>query len=388
MTLFAQGTLVVTVQTANGVPAADAQVRVSAGAGLASDTLFAVTGANGTVVIDHVIIGNFSVRADSGNLSGPPRIARGKRAEARGRPPPGDRKHRRHCQSAQRRAGYGSTVTIGNGFRRSNRRDRQRWHFPRRQPRVRQLHARRLRRAEPPSCARQRSDRARIAKSGGADEHEVRRPRKRQRPRFESRRIERERPRRAGAQPEPRIRWLPSGDNDERRRVLFGGRHPGWQLHRQRRESRTLQLRGEATGTIQQDGSSPTIDILLQSNLINLPVTKWDANNFTFDLQPDGSVLYGSGNVFTGVYAGKTWGGAELDVINGGVSTRFTGANIGTVEEKTREVVVHQDDVGGVSVTRKVFVPAWLFRAIPGDRLESVTVADHRGTAGHEPHPG
>jgi len=68
-----------------------------------------------------------------------------------------------------------------------------------------------------------------------------------------------------------------------------------------------LQLRGEATGTIQQDGSSPTIDILLQSNLINLPVTKWTPTTSRLTCQPDGSGLYGR-QLFTGVYAGKTWG--------------------------------------------------------------------------------
>src|SRR6185503_18589845 len=96
---------------------------------------------------------------------------------------------------------------------------------------------------------------------------------------------------------------------------------------------------------------------LLQSNLIDLPVTKWDANNFTFDLQRDASVLNGTSNVFTGLYAGKTWGGLQLDVITGGTAARFTGASIGTVEDKNREIAVHQDNLAGLSVTRKVFVP-------------------------------
>ncbi len=346
------------MQTANGVPAANAQVRVSAGAGLASDTLFAVTGANGTVVVDHVIIGNFSVRADSGNLSG---TTTGSLAANEQKPVVV------HLQATASIAGIvrapndapvtEGTVTIGNGsagvtvaigsdgtFRADNlvfgsytlaaydAQNRLRAHVD--DPIVL---------ASPNQVAQTSmkfvglgSVSGRVLNPDGSSASGL------------------------GVQ----VRSL----NPE-----FGGFRPATTTNAGGFYSAAdipvgsftvsvanpvLQLRGEATGTIQQDGSSPTIDILLQSNLINLPVSKWDANNFTFDLQPDGSVLYGSGNVFTGVYAGKTWGGAQLDVINGGVSTRFTGANIGTVEEKTREVVVHQDDVGGVSVTRKVFVPA------------------------------
>ena len=48
----------------------------------------------------------------------------------------------------------------------------------------------------------------------------------------------------------------------------------------------------------------------------------------------------------------------QLDVIASGIATRFAGATFGTVEDKSREVAIHQDNVGGLSVTRKVFVPA------------------------------
>jgi hypothetical protein len=119
-----------------------------------------------------------------------------------------------------------------------------------------------------------------------------------------------------------------------------------------------LHLRGEATGTIHDDGEVPTIDILLQNNLVDLPLTKWDANNFTFDLQKDASILRGTNNVFVGPDAGQPFGGMHLDVIAQGTATRFTGANFGSVEDKSREVAVHQDNVGGLSVTRKVFVPS------------------------------
>ena len=149
-----------------------------------------------------------------------------------------------------------------------------------------------------------------------------------------------------------------------------------------------LHLRGEASGTIQQDGAAATIDILLQNNLIDLPVTRWDANNFTFDLQKDGSVLHGTNEVFGGLYAGKTWGGMQLDVIAGGTPTRFTGADFGTVEDKNREIAVHQDNVGGLSVTRKVFVPATgYFAPLSRNPDQPDGRAGHRRRARVEPYP-
>src|SRR5207237_209106 len=87
------------------------------------------------------------------------------------------------------------------------------------------------------------------------------------------------------------------------------------------------------------------------------PVTRWDANNFTFDFQKNGSVLHGTNNVFAGNQAGTSGGGMVLDVIADGIASRFTGASFGTVEDKSREVAVHQDNVGGLSITRKMFVP-------------------------------
>ncbi|MCU1383321.1 MAG: LamG domain protein jellyroll fold domain protein [Acidobacteria bacterium] len=120
----------------------------------------------------------------------------------------------------------------------------------------------------------------------------------------------------------------------------------------------TLHLRAEGSGTIGHDGDTIPVNLILENNLIDLPTTRWDANNFLFDLQKDGSVLHGTNDVFSALYAGKTWGGMQLDVIAGGTPTRFTGGDFGTVEEKNREIVIRQDDVAGLSVTRKVFVPA------------------------------
>jgi len=131
-----------------------------------------------------------------------------------------------------------------------------------------------------------------------------------------------------------------------------------------------------------------TVDIPLQNNLVDLPLTRWDANNFMFDVQKDGSILHGTNDVFGGLYAAKTWGGMQLDLIAGGTPTRFTGADFGNVEDRSREVAVHQDNVASLNVTRKVFVPATgYFARYLENPDQSDGGAGHRRRAGVEPHP-
>src|SRR5262249_35301257 len=116
--------------------------------------------------------------------------------------------------------------------------------------------------------------------------------------------------------------------------------------------------RAEGFGTIDHDGQTLTIDLLLQNNLTDLPTKRWDASNFLVDVQKDASILSGTSNVFGGQTTGRTWGASLLDIVAGGTPARFTGASFGTTEDQAREVVVHQDGLNGLNVTRKVFVPS------------------------------
>jgi hypothetical protein len=120
----------------------------------------------------------------------------------------------------------------------------------------------------------------------------------------------------------------------------------------------TLHLRAEGSTTIAHDGDTAAVDLILENNLIDLPANRWDANNFQFDIQKDASILNGTNTVFTGLYAGKTWGGSILDISAGGTTSRFTGSSFGTTDSNNRQIVVHQDNLAGLSVTRKVFVPS------------------------------
>ena len=112
---------------------------------------------------------------------------------------------------------------------------------------------------------------------------------------------------------------------------------------------------GEASGRIEHDGDEVTANIQLLNNAINLPVTRYDANNDYFDIQGSGAVANGTNSVFGGDF-GANRNGMLLDVVVGS-PTRFTGGTVGATEESGREVVIRQQNLAGLDVTRKIFVP-------------------------------
>ncbi len=111
-------------------------------------------------------------------------------------------------------------------------------------------------------------------------------------------------------------------------------------------------LFGEASGVLTGDGATLNLDILLKNNAIVLPVTKSDGNFFPFDIQADGSVARG----YNFVYASQDGGASVLNIVRNGTPTRFTGAVNSTTESNGREVVITQNNVAGLNVTRKVMV--------------------------------
>ncbi len=119
-------------------------------------------------------------------------------------------------------------------------------------------------------------------------------------------------------------------------------------------------LLGEATGTVTRDGETLNLDILLKNNAVTLPVTKTDGNVMPFDIQRDGSVLSGYNGLYVGFYGGPS-SAFVLDLVSQGVSYPFTGASIGTTEQGGHEVVVSQNGLAGLNVTRKVLVSTAYF---------------------------
>lgn len=118
----------------------------------------------------------------------------------------------------------------------------------------------------------------------------------------------------------------------------------------------TRLLLGEGSGAISQDGQVVNVDILLQGNAVNLAQTLYDANNFPFDVTANGASYGGADSVFYGYCCGNS-GGPLLDIVAGGTANRFSGSNIGTYEIQKQSIAVAQQNVAGLNVTRKVFVP-------------------------------
>ena len=119
-------------------------------------------------------------------------------------------------------------------------------------------------------------------------------------------------------------------------------------------------LLGESTGSLTRDGDTLNLDILLRNNAVTLPVTVKDGNVMPYEIQRDGSVRSGLNGVYVGYYGGPT-SGFVLDLVSQGASYPFTGATIGTTEQDGREVVVAQNGVAGLNVTRKILVSSAYF---------------------------
>ena len=116
------------------------------------------------------------------------------------------------------------------------------------------------------------------------------------------------------------------------------------------------QLVAEASGQIANDGSVAIVNIQLLNNAVNLPTNLWDASNFLFNVQSDGSILDGTSSVYEGDF-GANRGAFLLDVIAAGTPNRFSGTGFGTTEQNGREIVIRQNALAGLNVTRKVFLP-------------------------------
>jgi hypothetical protein len=109
----------------------------------------------------------------------------------------------------------------------------------------------------------------------------------------------------------------------------------------------------DATGRIVSHGQVLSLDLDLLPNAIQVPATLADGNGLAWTVQPDGSVR-GPGP-FT-----SQAGGPRLSLSQGQQVSTFVGrgeAGLEETEEGKREIVLHQDGLRGLKVTRKVFVP-------------------------------
>jgi 5-hydroxyisourate hydrolase-like protein (transthyretin family) len=108
----------------------------------------------------------------------------------------------------------------------------------------------------------------------------------------------------------------------------------------------------EASGTLATDGQNLVVDLLLKNNSTYFPVSLYDANGQAYHVSQPGTVRSNDSYVFSAN------GGLKLELETGGVTTAFAGVAVGTLEAGGQQVVARQPAVAGLDVTRRVFVPA------------------------------
>jgi hypothetical protein len=113
---------------------------------------------------------------------------------------------------------------------------------------------------------------------------------------------------------------------------------------------------GEVSGVLVEEGQTLTLDLQLIANAVQFPHTNHDASNFPFDVQQDGSVALGMNSVYGALFPNPS-GAFKLEIVRDGAATPFTGQLIGRKELGGAQLVTQQNDIGGLNVTRKVFVP-------------------------------
>ena len=114
----------------------------------------------------------------------------------------------------------------------------------------------------------------------------------------------------------------------------------------------------DADVVLTSDGQEVTADLKLEENRIALPSNLFDANGLKFDIQKSGSIGVGGHNqnyYYGSQLFSSNGAGVELQ-ING---QAFTGDDSALMEANRRQLSILQSTpISGLTVTRKVFVPA------------------------------
>lgn len=127
---------------------------------------------------------------------------------------------------------------------------------------------------------------------------------------------------------------------------------------------------GTAAGTITGNGKSIVLNIPLVANGQPLAVTLYDANDFSYGVQKDGSLFDGTKKVWSGdselfeIFRntrdipadGTDKAALALSLVLNGTAIPFTGSDIATVDAKG-QLSITQTGVAGLNVTRKIYIP-------------------------------
>ncbi len=105
--------------------------------------------------------------------------------------------------------------------------------------------------------------------------------------------------------------------------------------------------RADAEGELPLSGGTLTVALDLLDAAVNLPVTLGDGNAVYWSVRSDGSLSHGA--MF------DSWGATPRLRVDGEDFANQSG-NQAATEESRREIVLHQDDLSGLRVTRKIYV--------------------------------
>ncbi|MGL6078503.1 carboxypeptidase regulatory-like domain-containing protein [Methyloversatilis discipulorum] len=136
-------------------------------------------------------------------------------------------------------------------------------------------------------------------------------------------------------------------------------------------------LQAQDSGTVRFDQDAVQIDLNMVDSAVNLPINRYDANGFLFDLRGDGSIARGENAVFDGDGSAARRG-ALLDLVVGGVGVPFLNGD-GSVGRLTQDGQLLEVDelhsASGLNVSRRVYVPKQGYFARYIEVLENRTAA-------------
>jgi len=123
-------------------------------------------------------------------------------------------------------------------------------------------------------------------------------------------------------------------------------------------ENNGQQFSGSAQGQIIADGTTGRGDIQLVAQSVLLPITLYDVNGLPYPVSDDGSLNSGLNLEFSNFPTLPPQTSAlRLDLISGGNVIQFRGAGFARTANAGRELQIQQQDIAGLTVTRKIYVP-------------------------------
>ena len=99
-----------------------------------------------------------------------------------------------------------------------------------------------------------------------------------------------------------------------------------------------------------------TINIQLSTSLVPTSLTLADANGESYPIRETGALVNGSFGIFSGDSDGNQ-GGSLLSLAQNGNETPFTGEDFAPTDLSGRQISITQNNVDGLNVTRRVYVP-------------------------------